>query len=172
MIAQHYLLGSVYLVNRTAVPLAVLLSAVLAVGLLYASGSRRRWSVRAVSALILFALSWNLLRAANVRYFREWWYDENTKTVMLYMNDVGAARQETVGLGVGWLFYPSAEFYRVTLGLQHVSQISNDPNISPEAGYDYYYIEDSSREVLSEMYEQEKYFPWGRVLMRKKSLTE
>lgn len=172
MIAQHYLLGSVYLVNRTAVPLAVLLSAVLAVGLLHTSDSRRRWSVSVVSVLILFALSWNLLRAANVRYFREWWYDENTKTVMLYMNDVGAARQESVGLGVSWLFYPAAEFYRVTLGLQHVAQVSNDPNISPEAGYDYYYIEDSNREVLSEMYQQEKYFPWGRVLMRKKSVAE
>lgn len=172
MIAQHYLLGSVYLVNRTAVPLAVLLSAVLAVGLLHASESRRRWGASAVSVLILFALSWNLLRAVNVRYFREWWYDENTKAVVLYMNDLGAARQEPVGLGVSWLFYPSAEFYRVTLGLQHVAQMSNDPSISPETGYDYYYIEESSRDALGEMYLQEKYFPWGRVLMRKKEMAK
>jgi hypothetical protein len=172
MIAQHHLLGSVYLVNRTAGPLTVLLSAVLAVGLLLASDSRRRRVALAASALVLFALSWNLLRAGNVRYFREWWYDENTKAVMLYMNDVGGAQQKTVRIGVSWLFYPSAEFYRVTLGLQHVAQVPNDPDVRKDAGYDYYYIEESSRDVLGEMYLQEKYFPWGRVLMRKKSLAE
>ncbi|HRF39616.1 MAG TPA: hypothetical protein PK198_12580, partial [Saprospiraceae bacterium] len=42
MIAQHYLLGSVYLVHRTAVPLMPLLNGAIAAGLLLWSGKVSR----------------------------------------------------------------------------------------------------------------------------------
>ncbi len=168
MIAQHYLLGSVYLVNRTATPLMPLFAVVPAIALLLA-GANKRWAA-VLSALVCFALAWNLMRAANVRYFREWWYDENTKSVMLYLNDVGNARQKPVRAAVSWLFYPSGEFYRHTLSLPYVESLPGVPDIRPDAGYDYYYIEESQKDMLGDAYEQEKYYPWGRVLMRKKAL--
>ncbi|HRF39615.1 MAG TPA: hypothetical protein PK198_12575 [Saprospiraceae bacterium] len=121
-----------------------------------------------MSVLVLLAMTWNLGRSANVRYFREWWYDENTKSVMLYLNDVGEARQKPVSVGVSWLFFPSGEFYRHTLALPFVEQLPNNAEIKPDGGYEYYYIEESQKPTLGEAYEQVKYYQWGRVLMRKK----
>ncbi len=170
MVAQHHLLGSVYLVNRTAVPLMPLMSAVFAVGLLVItarSERKPRWEMP-VSVLLLFTLTWNLVRAADVRYYREWWYDQNTKDVMLYVEDLGASRQKNVSMGTSWLFYPAAEFYRVTIPLQHIYPLPTNEDIRPDSGFDYYYLEDSKVELLGEAYEREKYFPWGRILMRKK----
>ena len=169
MIAQHYLLGSVYLVHRTIVPLMPLLSGAIAAGLLIFSQKAKRPALTTVlSVVVLFVMAWNLGRAANMRYFREWWYDENTKSVMLHLNDVGEARQKPVSVGVSWLFFPSGEFYRQTLALPFVEQLPNNADIKPDAGYEYYYIEESQKPMLGEVYEQVKYYPWGRVLMRKK----
>lgn len=172
MIAQHYLLGSVYLVHRTAVPLMPLLSGAIAGGLLLWSG-RAKMPVfpTAVSVMVLVLLAWNLGRSANMRYFREWWYDENTKSVMLYLNDAGEARQKPVSVGVSWLFFPAGEFYRQTLALPYVEQLPNNAEIKPDAGYEYYYIEESQKPLLGEAYEQVKYYQWGRVLMRKKAVS-
>ncbi len=168
MIAQHYLLGSVYLINRTSTPLMPLLGAFFGIGLLLLAKEQRWATVLAV--LVFMVMSWNLVRSANVRFFREWWYDENTKAVMLYANDVGNARQQPVRLGVSWLFFPAGEFYRITLSLNHVEPLPNNQDIRTDAGYDYYYIEESQKSLLGDAYEQEKYYPWGRVLMRKKPL--
>ena len=165
MIVQHYLLGSVYLINRTITPLMPLLSVILAVGLLTVSGRYR--AVSFASFITIFLLSWNLLRAGNIRYFREWWYDENTKSVMLYLNDAGQARQLPVTAGVSWLFFPAAEFYRTTLPLPFVAPLENRSDINPTSGFDYYYLEESQKALLGDSYIQEKYYNWGRVLMRK-----
>lgn len=164
MVAQHYLLGSVYLVNRTITPLMPLMSTIFAVGLLL---SERYRAVTIASAIVVFLLSWNLVRAGNIRYFREWWYDENTKSVMLYLNDMGQARQEPVTVGVSWLFFPAGEFYRTTLPLPFVAPLENRSDINPDAGVDYYYLEESQKGLLGNTYTQEKYYEWGRVLMRK-----
>ncbi len=168
MVAQHYLLGSVYLVNRTITPLMPLLSTIFAVGLLL---SGRYRAVTIASAIAVFLLSWNLVRAGNIRYFREWWYDENTKSVMLYLNDMGQARQAPVTMGVSWLFFPAGEFYRTTLPLPFVAPLENRSDINPDAGVDYYYLEESQKGLLGNTYIQEKYYEWGRVLMRKQSDT-
>lgn len=169
MIAQHYLLGSVYLVHRTAVPLMPLLSGSIAAGwMLWAGPSRHRMVSGVLSAVVLVAMAWNLGRSGNVRYFREWWYDENTKAVMLYLNEVGEWRQKPVSVGVSWLFFPSGEFYRQTLSLPFVEPLPNNSEVNPDTGYEYFYIEESQKPLLGDTYEQVKYYNWGRVLMRRK----
>ncbi len=165
MIIQHYGLGSVYLFNRTATPLMPLLAMALAAGLLLLD-ARKAW-VSVLSIVVFILVGWNLLRSANLRSCREWWYDENTKSVMLYMNDLGNARQQPVRLGVSWLFFPAGEFYRTTIPLPFVEPLPNPPTIDAASGHEYYYIEESQKSQLESVYTQEKYYPWGRVLMRK-----
>lgn len=169
MFAQHHLLGSVYLVSRTAVPLMPLLSGTIAAGLLlWGSQAARPGFSAVVSFVVLFAMAWNLGRSANVQFFREWWYDQNTKAVMLYLNDIGEARQKPVRAGSSWLFSPTGEFYRQTLPLTYLEPLPFNPEIRADADFEYLYIEESQQPLLGDAYEQVKYYPWGRMLMRKK----
>ncbi len=165
MIVQHYGLDSVYLFNRTATPLMPLLAVALATGLLL-TDARKTWAT-GLSIVVFVLVGWNLVRSANLRFFREWWYDENTKSVMLYMNDLGNARQQPIRLGVSWLFFPAGEFYRTTIPLPFVEPLPNPPIIDAASGHEYYYIEESQKNQLEGSYTQEKYYPWGRILMRK-----
>jgi hypothetical protein len=67
-------------------------------------------------------------RTANLRYTRTWFYDANTKAAMLEIGKrfAGATPGRPVAIGNGWVFEPTINFYRTTLGYDWLSPATRD----------------------------------------------
>lgn len=165
MIIQHYFLQSSYLFNRKAIlfipPFALML------GSAFAFLQDRTKNL--VSITVLLVLTWHLGRTMNTSFCREWWYDANTKTVMLELERISQQNSDTITLGTNWLFMPTAEFYRVTRQMSRIAPLVYDKAIQADGRFDYYYIDYPDWPLLQNNYQKIMEFASGsRMLVRKK----
>ena len=87
---------------------------------------------------------------------------------MEYLDDK-IATDETINLGVHWMFHPTTVYYKNMKGFTFFENLHYDKNILPDAGYDYYYVFNSNyKRFLTEGYEVEKVFTGFGYLLRKK----
>lgn len=168
MVAQHYILGSNYLLNRKSL-LFITLSGMLFFFTLH--GIAQYLAPRLPSVIAGFMalfLIYHLFRAGNFQYTREWWYDQNTREMVEYLESKLEPGQEPVRLGVHWVFQPTTVFYLHTRSIDGIVPPPIGDKIHTDGRYAYYYVFDSDIPQLEEKYELERTFQWGRALLRRK----
>jgi hypothetical protein len=108
---QHVFLGTPYLNGRTALVYLPLVATMLGSGLVIFSDYWKKTG-RCVSLALLIFIFVHLFRTANLSFFREWWYDQNTLTVLSELEKIGKQEgKEKIVLNTHWLFHPSFDFY-------------------------------------------------------------
>ena len=125
-VTQHYLLGTPYLEDRTAIFFVPLLALGAAGGLdaLEASPRSPARIAGRTCAVVLAALALTLLvRSANVDRTTLWRYDADVRRVV---DDLTALHAEGLGrirIGGNWVFEPALNFYRETRRLEWLEPI-------------------------------------------------
>ena len=115
LVVQHWLLGTVYLVGRTAlffVPLYVLFFIFLCEALLH--GGRPGKTIAASLLIAALSLStYHFVRTANLRYALDWHDDAETKSALADVEGIAAAEHggARVLLGVEPVYAPVAVYY-------------------------------------------------------------
>jgi hypothetical protein len=166
-IAQHWILGTKYQVNRTAImfiPLCALVVFLFYYHLL--AQKRSRWRVMLVVLTGLFVL-FHLGRVAQLRYTSEWGYDAETKNMMAYLS-AKIPTGNSVKLGVNWLYHPATSYYQKRLGYDFTAPPVYSKTLRTDGYYDYYYVQPEDLPALDSLYEVEARFSWAGVLLRKK----
>jgi hypothetical protein len=117
-VLQHYFMKTDYLVGRFSLFLFPLL--VLNAGLLMDYGSTLRCRGVFLSFAVLLAMlsASNFYVNRNLHTCAEWSYDSGTKDAISALADYhqahGNLKQDSILLGVNWLFEPTVNFYRET----------------------------------------------------------
>lgn len=119
-VAQHALVGTPFLEDRTAIFFLPILALGAAGGLDVLAAARRR-AVRIAGqalAVVLAAIAiLPLIRSANFDHTTIWRYDADARRIV---DDLTALHEEGFGrirLGGNWVFEPALNFYRETRGL-------------------------------------------------------
>lgn len=172
MTAQHHLLGSNYLEGRKAL-LFITLSGLLFFFLLHGlAGEFFRPRMAGIAAGLLAILAgYHLARAGNFDYSREWWYDQNTREMVLYLDSIVPPGQAPAALGVTDIFQPTTSFYRAALGLDSFADPPYSSEIHADGRYAFYYVFDSQIPLLGEKYVLQRSFDGGRSLLRRKDVV-
>ncbi|MFN8309864.1 MAG: hypothetical protein U0T73_07870 [Chitinophagales bacterium] len=107
VVAQHYLLGTLYLIDRTALlfyPLLILCFCFAAVD----TPKVFRYSALAI---VVSVLSVNFLLHANFSKTLIWDFDSRTETMLNEVNRLGASQNRKVKLDYSWPFQNSVAYY-------------------------------------------------------------
>jgi hypothetical protein len=135
-IAQHYVFGTLFLIERTAlffVPLFAIWLAYAADAL--ARNGRFTVGVSAAATVIATLAFVNLAFAANLSYVLDWRYDATTERVITELARPPSGPR-TVDLGLSYLFQPAAIFYRET----RFRWLPDNLSHSLDNRSDYYYV--------------------------------
>lgn len=112
-IAQHYLLDSLYLIDRVALffyPLIVLFIFFLANG----SSNIYFGKVNETAAgFIVFACMFNLFQNSNLYKATTWEFDSHSEEVVDFLNEIDIPADEQRVLGSTWLLQKSITYYRM-----------------------------------------------------------
>ena len=115
LLVQHWLLGTVYLIGRTAllfVPL-YLLFLIFSCDSLITRGRVGRIAGTSILVAAGALSAWHFTRTANLQYSLDWRDDADTKTMMADVEQLVAGPPEprTAALGVEWNYAPVATYY-------------------------------------------------------------
>lgn len=164
---QKQLLGTLYLINRKSlifIPIWDLLIFCFLDNLPF----KKNIFKNSLALCIVLLGFYHFGRSANVAQTREWWYDRHTLEMLTYLDEKIPPNQ-TVHLGVHWMFHPTSLYYQETKGFDFFDNLHYDKKILPEADYDYYYVFKSNYDQeLTEGYEVEKAFSGFAYLLRRK----
>ena len=112
LVVQHWLLGTVYLIGRTAllfIPL-YLLFLILSSESLIARGRLARVAGTFILSAAVALCAWHFARTANLQYTLDWRDDAATKTMMEDLErEIAGSRRAAVG--VEWNYAPVADYY-------------------------------------------------------------
>ncbi|MCB0549399.1 MAG: hypothetical protein KDD19_17620 [Phaeodactylibacter sp.] len=169
MTVQHHVLGSNYLEGRKAL-LFISLSGLLFFFLLHGLAEMyfRPRLADVLAALFAVLAVYHLARAGNLDYSREWWYDKNTREMILYLNTTVPPENAPVELGVADMFQPTTSFYQQAWEVKVFTPPFYSSEIHTDGRFDFYYVFDSQIPLLEEKYEVEKRFTGGQSLLRKR----
>ncbi len=170
-VSQHYLLGSEYLINRTALLFIPIVA--VAVFLFIVLWTDRKLSLpkAIVTGIIALFCTVHSIRAVQLKYTSEWFYDHNTKEVVSYLDSI-VPEGQTVKFGVHWVFYPTIDFYINTRHQNFAEPLVYSKEIRTDGFFDYYYVPGEFLEQLQPLYETEKMFNGTGFLLRKKPILE
>ena len=135
-IVQHYVFGSPFLIERTAlffVPLFAIWLALAADAL--ARHPRYTAGVTAGAAVIATAACINLATAANLSYVLDWRYDATTEQAIRELAGPRSERRP-VDFGVSFLVQPTTTFYRET----RFRWLPECPSDCLDTRSEYYYV--------------------------------
>ncbi len=167
-IVQHFLLGSQYLVNRTALMLLPLTILPVFAGLSFYFKTKRPVWKMGLPVLIGIFCAGHLLRSAQLQYTSEWGYDARTEDMLKYLDEKLPAGTK-IKLGVHWLYHPSSSYYFKTVPYDFaVEPLTYSKELRTDDYYDYYYVQPSDTTALHPNYVLEKQFSWVGCLMRRK----
>lgn len=165
---QHQLLGTKYLINRTALFLYVLFVLAL-VATLY------QFRSHAVALILLFLFTglsaYNFSKNMTLSRSSMWWYDQYNLVVLDRILKEKGYSGKKISLRVNWLFMPSLNYYiytRYPNDFDTLLYTHEDPN-SVDTSYDYMYlIGNDDKENVSPKYELDTTFETGFQLLKKK----
>ena len=152
-IMQHYVMGTKYLIGRTALVLLPLftLLAVRQMGRLI-DGTGSAWRRRTAGVVLIMTgvvLPIHFVRAVNVTHLLECQFDATTKQALEYLDDHIDREEDAPGrvtLGIDHLFLPTVRYYRYRGYLSGIGRVVYQ---NPE-GCDYQYLlEEHAQGVLS-----------------------
>ncbi|HMQ49868.1 MAG TPA: hypothetical protein PKA00_20580 [Saprospiraceae bacterium] len=158
-IAQHELLGTRFLIGRTALcfyPVFVLC-------VLYVFQWEKAWPKWILFIWVGFSL-YHFCRVANLNMTREWWYDRHTEAMLeAVMEDAG--EQQPIRIGGHWIFAPTVEYYKQSRQYPIIGPAYNQ-EVTDSDKFDYFYIEQQDLGKLHPSYQVLKDFG-GYYLMKR-----
>ncbi len=99
---------------------------------------------------LITALSYHLWHTMSVSFTMDWKYDARTNEMIVDLEkEVNQSQKEnqTVNLGINWLFEPTINFYRKTKNLKWLNKVNRD---GFEDNFDYYYILEKDYETIKD----------------------
>lgn len=138
--AQHALMGTKYVIDRSAIYFIPLFSILL---LLLAA--KTKTFVTLLFYGIFFAFIVHYLACANISYFLLWKYDASTKEAVNELIKENAGKKlpaRSVRIATDWIFEPSVNFYIAKEGLDW---LQSPARLSPNIKSDYYYVVDREK---------------------------
>ena len=166
-VAQHWILGTNYQVDRTALLFIPLCSLVVFLFFKHLLAQKRSlWRV-ALAVLVGMFCVVHFGRVAQLRYTSEWGYDAETKHMMAYL-DAKIPEGTKIKLGVNWLYHPASTYYQKRFGYDFTEPPVYEKTLRTDGFYDYYYVQPEDVPALDSMYKVETRFSWVGVLLRKK----
>jgi hypothetical protein len=146
-IVQHYLLGTLYLMERTALFLVVLFT-VLLVFFINELSRERRW-IAAIGYLSALAIVIHFLCAFNLNYTLEWKPDATTKEMLADLEKIKEIPKEkdNIRISIPLLFETDINFYRDVKQLTWLNPVARSK--SRNSLDDYYYLSQKELAVLN-----------------------
>ncbi|MEO5675807.1 MAG: glycosyltransferase family 39 protein [Chitinophagales bacterium] len=125
---------------------------------------------RAVSWFLIGMGIFHVSTALRMNQVREWWYDQNTYTVLNYLNEYRMKHnQEKVQLNTSWWFNPSFTFYTQTGKVKWLDLTPYHKDIDSTSNTQFYYIMDNDWNSLQNHYDPVLKFDGGaRMLLQHK----
>ena len=139
---QHLLLGTKFLIGRTAVFFLPLFGLVLS----FACEDIARMHKASLALPIGLALlsAANLASNANLTHTRDWRYEADTKAMVGDVAALIAAKPTTQAnytITANWFFAPTVNFYRIQLGIHNQGRLVEMTGAGIKGGYDFYYLD-------------------------------
>ncbi|CAN5913705.1 hypothetical protein BH11BAC7_BH11BAC7_08820 [soil metagenome] len=135
IVLQHILLQTDYPVGRFALFFYPLF--IVHLGLLISFLTERKIKKIPVIAIPLIAVtSFLFVSNANPYSCSEWGFDQNTKNMMLKLNEVHDKKQNKIKLGIDWIFEPAVNYYREKMKLNWLLPADRN-GLSDTDDYDY-----------------------------------
>ena len=120
--------------------------------------------------ILITALSYHLWHTMSVSFTLDWKYDAQTNEMIVDLEkEVNQSQKEnqTVKLGINWLFEPTVNFYKKTQNLNWLNEVNRD---GIEGDFDYYYILEKDYEKIKDFnLEIIKQYPLSKSILLKKS---
>src|SRR6218665_604044 len=145
-VLQHWLLGTLYLIDRTAlfyIPLLMML-------LCFTFDLNPTLIKRAVFVMAVFMSAFNFMNHANTYKTAIWYFDSHTATILDLLNKKGTAGHKQVKLDFSWPFQSGVHYYNIQKAYPNVivlhDAIHNREAIHPSAEY-YIYLGGSLEKV-------------------------
>jgi hypothetical protein len=167
-VLQHILLGTNYLIGRTALLFYPLLFMLLVLFLLewtQKTGKKIGLWAFATFALVNFCIS------TNPFFCREWRYDQNVKAVLIELHRLNPTCKK-LNYGVGWKNAPANQFYQDIWALDMYEPIEYDTNHNDvqwfmEHNFDYIYVLHEFEDQIVSKYKLVKSYSQGGLYQRK-----
>lgn len=144
-IIQHYLLGTLYLIDRTALFYYPLLILLLCFTLNLFQGVVKN----IVLAIATFIFCLNFTLTANLYKTAIWYFDSHTKDILAQINKSGANQNKVISTDFSWPFQSSIYYYLDKNEYPYINIVKNKRDreeISPNAEY-YIYLNKSLEKV-------------------------
>jgi hypothetical protein len=171
-LAEHYLIGTLFPIERAALYYLPLAALVLAFGLhwVYQAGTRR-WSRRlstAVVVLVTAAAAWQFGQGFGLRSSCAWVADRHNREVVTLIdrdrrNHVSGG---SVTLRAHWSMEPSLNYYRITRRLNWLDRVTRRPPPLAQTDYVYSYEADLRGVVTERDTRLASYPDLGTALVR------
>lgn len=137
-IAQHFILGTEYLMGRTAMVYApMILCYILFLFQRFNSYPKGEYLHLGLNLLIVGLLAWNF-RFVNLKESVVWTYDAAHKEMLKDLEQTAAQEQDSFQLGVNWLFEPALNVYRESKDIGWLEELNR--NGYQDKSYDAYYL--------------------------------
>nr|HPQ42172.1 hypothetical protein [bacterium] len=151
-IMQHFVLGTRYLIDRTASHILVLFLLVM-VFTFRAAFQRSRAGITIAYKAIIFVITIlyviNFIRVANVSYYLLWRYDASCKHVIEYLSDIyknKAPPDNSITLGANWINEPALNYYIIfRFDLRWMRGVDRS---GPDGNYNYYILQEADRHLI------------------------
>ncbi len=160
MVFTKYALGTYYPVDRKTIIFIPLIA--LVVGSLFDHHSQVK---NVTSYLLSAAITIHLALVFRPNTIREWWYDRDTKSFALLINQDSEGRNSSVGCH--WMFHPTLSFYSQT----QFTNLKIEPyskRIKTEDTHDYFVCFDADYNSLKSNYTQLHRNKTGRMVLKRK----
>jgi hypothetical protein len=143
IVTQHYLLNIPYPFDRYAlylIPTFFLIILLFLPNIKFIGNQFIRTSVDIVTRFLIVCLLLMFIGQTSFTHFIQWKYDASTKNVMddiIAMNRNKTLPDDSVSLGINWLFEPSTNYYILK---NNISWIRKTDRSGPVGKFDYYYV--------------------------------
>jgi hypothetical protein len=162
VIAQHYLLGTKFLTDRTALffyPLLILTFCFLL-------SSCPEIISKQIILLILLAMGYNFFRKSNLFKTTTWYFDAHSSELINYLNEKGRKEHRKIRLDFSWPFQNSIPYYFRRNNYQFIELVNGSDETDNPVKADYYIYLSKSLERAGYDATKQKILGFKKVISR------
>ena len=140
IIAQHYILGTDYPINRFSMYLFPLYMLQFGFFMNYLTETKYKKAALITSITLFISLSISFVSNADLYQYTEWEYESNTKELIKMLHEDASKNQlDQVRLGIDWIFEPTINYYIERDELDWLLPVDREGINESD---DYFYIEE------------------------------
>ncbi len=146
VITQHYLLGTLYLIDRTALFFYPLFVLCLCFSL---NALSKKWLARPIALIVVCSFGINFFLNANFYKTATWYFDAHSTSILDELNEIGKVENRRIKIDFSWPFQSSINYYVDNNKYPFIEIIKNEQDredINPTADF-YIYLNKSLEKV-------------------------